>query len=127
MASSSNSELIVEPLIFHRVHGNKIRISNNETRARRERLGSTIIFTNRPLMPNELVQFSIEAVETDYHGTARIGFTKIDPASFTPETLPNLMPRADDRNWFIPTPPSILNARKTGMIRAKYTAEGDVR
>jgi hypothetical protein len=117
---------IVEPLHFHRVHGDQIRLSENNTRATRDRLNNTLVFTNRPILPNEIVQFLIEELSNDFYGLIRIGLTTIDPDSFTRDTLPKSMPIHDTREWFIPTPRGTPNLKKNKPIRLKYTAEGGV-
>jgi len=127
MALHNNSQLsIVEPLSFHRVHGDQIRLSENDTRAMRDRLNNTLLFTNRPVLSNEIVQFLIEEISNDFYGLIRIGLTTIDPDSFTKETLPKAMPTNDNREWFVPTPRGTPNLRKNKIIRLKYKAEGDV-
>jgi len=127
MALPNNSQLsIVEPLSFHRVHGDQIRLSENNTRATRDRLNNTLLFTNRPILANEIVQFLIEELSNDFYGLIRIGLTTIDPDSLTKETLPKSMPTNDTREWFVPTPRGTLNLKKNKTIRLKYKAEGDV-
>jgi hypothetical protein len=127
MAVNNNSQLsIVEPLSFHRVHGDQIRLSENNTRAIRDRLNNNLLFTNRPILSNEIVQFLIEELSTDFYGLIRIGLTTIDPDSFTQETLPKSMPTNDTREWFVPSPRGTPNIRKNKIIRLKYKAEGDV-
>ncbi len=126
MASSNHSQFIVEPLTFHRVHGDQIRLSENNTHATRDRLNNTLLFTNRPILPNEIVQFLIEEVSSDFYGLIRIGLTTINPDLFTRETLPKSMPTNDTRDWFVPTPRGTPAITKHKIIRLKYTAEGDV-
>ena len=127
MALSNHSQLsIVEPLRFHKIHGDQIRLSENNTRATRDRLNNTLLFTNRPILSHEIVQFYIEELSNDYYGLIRIGLTTIDPSSFTKETLPRSMPTNDTREWFVPTPRGTPNIKKNKCIRLKYTAEGDV-
>jgi len=127
MAVNNNYQLsIVEPLSFHRVHGDQIRLSENNTRAIRDRLNNNLLFTNRPILSNEIVQFLIEELSTDFYGLIRIGLTTIDPDSFTQETLPKSMPTNDTREWFVPSPRGTPNIRKNKIIRLKYKAEGDV-
>ncbi|UJR27864.1 hypothetical protein I4U23_009129 [Adineta vaga] len=127
MASNNHSQLtIVEPLRFHKVHGDQIRLSENNTRATRDRLNNTLLFTNRPILSHEVVQFYIEELTKDYHGLIRFGLTTIDPNSFTQETLPRLMPANDARDWFVPTLHKLPTIEKNKCIRLKYTAEGDI-
>lgn len=128
MATSNHSQLtIVEPLCFHKVHGDQITLSEHGTRAKRDRLNNTLLFTNRPILSHEIVQFYIEELSSDYYGLIRIGLTTIDPGSFTRETLPRSMPTNDTREWFVPAPRGSPNIKKNKCIRLKYTAEGDVR
>jgi hypothetical protein len=123
----ANSQLpIVEPLHFHRIHGEQIRLSENHSRATRDRLNNTLVFTNRPVLSYETIQFLIEEVSTDYYGLIRIGLTTIDPDSFTRETLPKAMPTNEPQQWFVPTPRGSINIEKNGMIRLRYTSEGDI-
>jgi hypothetical protein len=117
---------IVEPLRFHRIHGEQIRLSDNQSRATRDRLNNTLLFTNRPVLSYETIQFLIEEVSTDYYGLIRIGLTTIDPDSFTRETLPKSMPTNEAHQWFVPTPRGSTNIEKNGIIRLKFTTEGDV-
>ena len=117
---------VVEPLFFHRVHGEQIRLTENQTLATRDRLNNTLVFTNRPVLPSEVVQFRIEEISTDYYGLIRIGLTTIDPASLTNETLPKSMPTNEPQQWFVPTPRGSTSIEKNGMIRLRYTTEGDV-
>lgn len=127
MAVNNNSTLsIVEPLSFHRVHGDQIRLSENNTRATRDRLNNTLLFTNRPILATEIVQLHIEELSTEFYGLIRIGLTTIDPDTFTLETLPKAMPPNDSREWFVPSPRSPPNIKKNSTIRIKFTAEGEV-
>lgn len=117
---------IVEPLYFHQTHGEQIRLSENNTRATRDRLNNTLIFTNRPILSNEIVQILIEEVATDFYGLIRIALTTNDPASFTQDTLPKSMPTNDPRRWMVPTPRSTPDIKKNKTIRLRYTAESNV-
>ena len=117
---------IIEPLRFHNVHGDQVRLSENNTRAVRDRLSNTLLFTNRPILSNEIVQFLVEEVSTDFYGFIRIGLTAIDPASFTQTSLPKAMPTSDNREWCVPAARGTPNIKKNSIIRLKYTAEGDV-
>lgn len=127
MASNRNPPLsISEPLRFHTIHGDEIRLSENNTRAARNRLSNNLIFTNRPVLPNEIIQLYVEDVSDAYQGLIRAGFTTIDPATFTPQTLPKSIPANDNREWFVPVPLRSNNVQKNKSIRLKYTAEGDV-
>ncbi len=127
MATSNTSQLpIVEPLSFHRVHGEQIRLSENQTRASRDRLNNNLLFTNRPILPNEIVEFLIEEISTEFYGIIRIGLTTIDPDSFTEQTLPKSMPTNEPQNWFVPAPRGTPNIKKNKIIRLTYTSEGDV-
>ncbi len=117
---------IVEPLRFHKVHGEQIRLSENNTRATRDRLNNNLLFTNRPILSNEVVELYIEELSNDFYGLIRIGLTTIDPDSFTKDTLPKSMPTNDTREWFVPTPRGTPNIKKNKTIRLKYTAEGGV-
>jgi hypothetical protein len=127
MASNNNSASnIIEPLSFHVVHGDQIRLSERNTRASRDRLNNTLLFTNRPILSTEIVQFHIEEISNDFYGIIRIGLTTIDPASFTQASLPKAMPTNDNREWCVPAPRGTPNIRKNKTIRLKYTSEGDV-
>lgn len=121
----NSNTTIAEPLCFHRVHGDQIRLSENNTRATRDRLNNTLLFTNRPILANEIVQLYIEELSTEFYGSMRIGLTTIDPGSFTPQTLPKSMPANDGTEWFVIQPKS-ANIPKNKTVRLKYTAEGDV-
>ena len=126
MATSNPSQLtIVEPLRFHRVHGEQIELLAEQTRAKRERLSHNMVFTNRPILPNEIVQFLVEEISNDFYGLIRVGLTTIDPDSLTMETLPKTIP-TNDPQWFVPTPRGQPNIRKDKIIRLTYNAEGDV-
>jgi hypothetical protein len=127
MALNNTSQLsIAEPLRFHKVHGDQIRLSENNTRATRDRLNNTLLFTNRPILSHEIVRFYIEELSNDFYGLIRIGLTTINPDTFTLETLPKSMPTNDTREWFVPAPRGVPNIKKNKTIRLKYTAEGDV-
>jgi hypothetical protein len=127
MALNNTSQLsIVEPLRFHKVHGDQIRLSENNTRATRDRLNNTLLFTNRPILSHEIVRFYIEELSNDFYGLIRIGLTTINPDTFTRETLPKSMPTNDTREWFVPAPRGVPNIQKNKTIRLKYTSEGDV-
>ena len=119
---------IVEPLRFHHICGEQIRLSADRTVASRERLSHNMVFTNRPILPNEIVQILVEEISNDFYGLIRIGLTLIDPGSFTQRTLPKTIPTNDPhpQQWFVPTPRGQPNIRKNKTIRLKYTAEGDV-
>ena len=123
---NSSTISIVEPLRFHRVHGDQIRLSVNNTRATRERLSNTLVFTNRPVLANEIVRINIEELSNDFYGLIRIGLTTIDPDSFTPETLPKTMPTNEPHEWFVPSPRGQINIEKNKSIGLKYIPEGDV-
>ena len=127
MTAPNSSQLtIVEPLRFHHVHGEQIQLFENQTRARRERLSHNMVFTNRPILPNEIVQFLVEDISNDFYGLIRIGLTTIDPDSLTNKTLPKTIPTNEPHQWFVPTPRGQPNIRKNKSIRLKYSAEGDV-
>ena len=128
MASNRPSHLpVAEPLCFHSTHGDQIRLSDSRTHAARDRLSSNLLFSNRPVLPNEIVHFSIEDVCNELHGLIRIGLTTIDPGSFTRETLPKSMPIKDAPEWFVPTLRGLPEAKRGALIRFKYTPEGNVR
>lgn len=126
MAGNNPQLPIVEPLHFHQVHGEQIRLSENNTRATRDRLNNTLVFTNRPILSNEIVQILIEEIAADFYGLIRIGLTSIDPMTFTKDTLPKSMPSNDPRNWIVPTPRGTPDIKKNKIIRLKYTADSNV-
>ncbi|CAF1084560.1 unnamed protein product [Adineta steineri] len=127
MALNNHSQVsIVEPLRFHEVHGDQIRLSENNTRATRDRLNNTLLFTNRPILSHEIVQFYVEELSNDFYGLIRIGLTTINPDVFTRETLPKSMPQNDNRDWFVPAPRGVPIIKKNKTIRLKYTAEGEI-
>lgn len=101
-------------------------MSENNTQARRERLNNTLLFTNRPILPNEVVQFLIEEVSTEFYGLIRFGLTTINPASFTSNSLPKAMPASDQKDWLVPSPRGVPTLQRNTIIRIKYTAEGEI-
>ncbi|CAM4845992.1 unnamed protein product, partial [Rotaria magnacalcarata] len=123
---TKSNKPIAEPLHFHTVHGDQIRLSDNNSRATRDRLNNTLLFTNRPILANEIVELYIEELSTEFYGLIRIGLTTIDPGSFTQQTLPKTMPASDNRDWFVPSPRSPPNIMKNKTIYLKYTTEGDI-
>ncbi|CAF0960652.1 unnamed protein product [Didymodactylos carnosus] len=104
-----------------------ITFSKSNTCARRDKLNNNLIFTNRPVMPNEIVQFLIEETAKGFYGTIRIGLTTIDPATYTQETLPKTISSQDNQHqWFLPSPRSPPNILVDREIRLVYTPEGDI-
>lgn len=124
--ASADQPLIVEPLTFHQAHGDQIRLTDNNTRATRDRLNNTLLFTNRPILPNEILQFQIEDVSTEFYGLMRFGLTTINPASFTSATFPKSMPTNNDKDWLIPPPRTNLTLQKNQVVRLRYTSSGEV-
>lgn len=126
MASNKSSLPIAEPLCFHQIHGEQIRLSQNNTRATRERLNHNLVFTNRPIFPNEVLVFHVEEVSDQFHGIIRLALTTIDPETFRQQPPPRSIPINDNREWFVPSPRGSPYIRKDHPIRFKYTTEGDV-
>ena len=124
--SNTDERLVVEPLKFHHIHGQEIHLSKNNTHATRNRLNNTLLFTNRPILPNEIVEIRIEEISNEFYGSLRIGLTTKDPASFASNPLPAAMTTTDQKDWFVPPPRGGTSLQKNRIIRMKYTAGGEV-
>ncbi|OUC49796.1 Neuralized [Trichinella nativa] len=59
-----------EPLAFHLIHGDNIRLSENRR---------ALVFSNRPVQTNEYFGFKIVEVDDSWSGTLRIGITNWNP------------------------------------------------
>ncbi|KRX40194.1 Protein neuralized [Trichinella murrelli] len=69
-----------EPLAFHLIHGDNIRLSENRRVARREKsFCKALVFSNRPVQTNEYFGFKIVEVDDSWSGTLRIGITNWNP------------------------------------------------
>lgn len=121
-----NNLSIAEPLFFHQIHGEQIHLTERNTVAIRDRLNNNLVFTNRPIFPNEILQFIVQDISDQFHGLIRIALTTIDPETFRQQPLPRSIPVNDNRQWFVPVPRGSPQIRKGKSIRLKYTAEGDV-
>ena len=122
----ATNNLIAEPLCFHQIHGEQIQLTEGNTVATRDRLNNNLVFTNRPIFPNEIVQFIVQDISDQFHGLIRIALTTIDPETFRHQPLPRSIPINDNREWFAAVPPGSPQIRKGKSIRLKYTAGGDV-
>lgn len=129
MASATNTHsqhVILERICFHSVCGDYIRISDKNMRATRDRLGHTLLFSNRPILSDEIVQFIIEDTHDGYHGVMRIGFTTINPVTFKNGTIPKSMPQNDNRDWLVPSLSNVYDLKRGTVVRSKFTNDGDV-
>ena len=123
---ASNNLSIAVPLCFHQIHGEQIQLTEGNTVASRDRLNNNLVFTNRPIFPNEIVQFIVQDISDQFHGLIRIALTTIDPETFRRQPLPRSIPINDNREWFAAVPPGSPQIRRGNSIRLKYTAGGDV-
>jgi hypothetical protein len=128
MASNLDEPLssIVEPLYFHDVHGENVRLTQNNMRAARIHLTENLIFTNRPITCDEIVCLRIEQTSDNYQGFMRFGFTTINPAVYTQASLPESVPIDQLDKWFILTSRISQEYNRARIFRFKYTSDGSV-
>lgn len=86
---------------FHSHHGDNITLLRDRTVAfRRTSFSDGIVFSARPLWPNELFMLEIDRNENGWSGHLRLGLTTIDPNSHPPlphYALPDM--NASGRAW----------------------------
>ena len=84
-SSSNNSNNISNnnPLKFHQIHGDNIRVISDGFVAKRvESFCKGIIFSSRPIKVNEKIYIKIKEVSNHWSGVLRFGFTTTDPLKF---------------------------------------------
>ncbi|XP_064461051.1 protein neuralized-like isoform X2 [Ornithodoros turicata] len=85
----NNSFSSTQPVVFHNVHGDNIRLEQNSSVARRvESFCKAIVFSSRPIQVNEKVMIKLTEISSSWSGALRLGFTSHDPVS-----LQNNMPK----------------------------------
>uniref|UniRef100_A0A0A9XBU6 Protein neuralized n=1 Tax=Lygus hesperus TaxID=30085 RepID=A0A0A9XBU6_LYGHE len=79
------------PLPFHRTRGKNIRLSNDRCIASRLETEFTqgYVFTGRPIQLGEKIVVQILNTEPMYLGALALGLTSCDPASLSPNDLPD--------------------------------------
>lgn len=77
------------PLLFHKVHGQNVILSDDKSRASRgDSFCKGICFSNRPISINERVYIRFVETCSSWSGVLRFGFTNIDPATLNSADLP---------------------------------------
>ncbi|XP_014255478.1 protein neuralized isoform X2 [Cimex lectularius] len=80
-SSANNATNNLPPLLFHRVHGDNVRISRDGTVARRtESFCKGVCFSARPVKIAEKICLRIVDVSDSWSGVVRFGFTSNDPS-----------------------------------------------
>ena len=76
--------------MFHSIHGENIRLTNNGAVAQRnDSFCKGICFSNRPIRVNERVCIKFTDVSQSWSGALRFGFTTNDPMNYrSPQYLP---------------------------------------
>ncbi|KAL1122838.1 hypothetical protein AAG570_003164, partial [Ranatra chinensis] len=79
------------PLPFHRTRGRNVRLSNDRCVASRNAMEfcQGYVFTGRPLELGERVVIQVLDTEPIYLGAMALGLTSCDPATLTPQDLPD--------------------------------------
>ncbi|CAD5216689.1 unnamed protein product [Bursaphelenchus okinawaensis] len=76
-------------LEFNSIHGEYIALNSNGKVARREQsFCKGVVFTNRPVLVNEVICVRLSEVSAQWSGVMRFGVTSVDPASFRDIELP---------------------------------------
>ena len=88
-------DFISSQIRFHHLHGRNIKLSDANRHAVRVRsFKQGLLFSSRPLRPNELFEIEIVELERVWAGSIRLGLTDLDPGSlqqsFPPYAIPNL-------------------------------------
>ena len=74
---------------FHNVHGENVKLLNDNTLAKREiSYCKAICFSSRPIAINEKVLIRFVETSSIWDGVLSFGFTNIDPGSFRGSDLP---------------------------------------
>lgn len=77
-----------QPMGFHEVHGENVRLEQDGKVARRaESFCKAIVFSSRPIQVNERVVLRITELSNGWSGALRLGFTSHDPVTLQ-GTLP---------------------------------------
>ncbi|EEB18463.1 neuralized, putative [Pediculus humanus corporis] len=80
--SGSSGTNNLPPLLFHQVHGDNIRLSGDNSVARRvESFCRGVAFSSRPVKVNEKVFIKFLEVSNNWSGVIRFGFTSNDPSN----------------------------------------------
>lgn len=76
----SSSQTNDSQLCFHTHHGVNIELRADRTVAhRRSSFANSIVFSERPLRPNEVLLLEIDRNENGWSGHMRLGLTQVDP------------------------------------------------
>ncbi|KAM4749076.1 E3 ubiquitin-protein ligase NEURL3 [Rhinophrynus dorsalis] len=71
------------------VRGSRISLSNCYHQAERsDSFHSGLIFSSRPLLPQERIKIRVLKEEPRWHGALRLGITSVDPSTLDPALLP---------------------------------------
>ncbi|XP_029829910.2 protein neuralized [Ixodes scapularis] len=71
-----------QPMGFHEVHGENVRLEQGNKVARRaESFCKAIVFSSRPVQVNEKVVLRLTEISNSWSGALRLGFTAHDPAT----------------------------------------------
>ncbi|CAN7986198.1 unnamed protein product, partial [Ixodes hexagonus] len=71
-----------QPMGFHEVHGENVRLEQGNKVARRaESFCKAIVFSSRPIQINEKVVLRLTEISNSWSGALRLGFTAHDPAT----------------------------------------------
>ncbi|XP_072490887.1 E3 ubiquitin-protein ligase NEURL3 isoform X1 [Notamacropus eugenii] len=79
-----------QPLYFHsKTKGNQILLNDCYSRAERiSTFHDGIVFTNRPVQPEERITLRILKRENGWNGGLRVGFSCLNPSNINPYSLP---------------------------------------
>nr|CAG4647769.1 EOG090X03H5 [Moina brachiata] len=123
-ADGAASQPIVQ---FHATRGEHVRISTDRSLARRvDSFCKGIAFSGRPVRPNDKVYLRVAESSTSWNGVLRIGFTSVNPASFSGALPKYACPDLTSRPgfWGKALPERYVHV---GVVFAfHFTASGDV-
>lgn len=104
---------------FHECSGHNITFSNDKkAAARTQGFSNGIVFSSRPIRPNEIFTILIEEMQPDWCGNLRCGFTweKINKHFDVPEySLPGMTSQGKTRVIALPTRIAIADEEKVNL------------
>uniref|UniRef100_UPI0037E7C1C7 E3 ubiquitin-protein ligase NEURL3 n=1 Tax=Semicossyphus pulcher TaxID=241346 RepID=UPI0037E7C1C7 len=100
------------PLTFHhQATGSKIRLSQGGHLAERKRdtFKNGLVFSSRPVRPNEKIRLRVEKELHNWHGGLRVGFTNVPPSSMSLPLPAMAIPDITNRpgHWATPVQESL--------------------